>query len=127
MPKRRAPSAGSPAKAKKKAYSPVGFALGRLRGAGPLYRLGHILTVAPTGAGKGVGAVIPNLLTYQGSAFVLDIKGENFRVTARARAEMGHDIRLVALAASIFLAADRLDRAYIHVYFQQQGGARPLD
>ena len=32
---------------------------------------GHILTCAPTGAGKGIGAVIPNLLAYPGSAFVL--------------------------------------------------------
>jgi hypothetical protein len=28
---------------------------------------GHILTCAPTGAGKGIGAVIPNLLDYPGS------------------------------------------------------------
>jgi type IV secretion system protein VirD4 len=45
--------------------------------------MGHILTCAPTGAGKGIGAVIPNLLTYPGSAFVLDLKGENFAVHSR--------------------------------------------
>src|SRR5262245_25827365 len=28
---------------------------------------GHLMTVAPTGAGKGVGAIIPALLTYPGS------------------------------------------------------------
>jgi type IV secretion system protein VirD4 len=56
---------------------------------------GHILTCAPTGAGKGIGAVIPNLLTYPGSAFVLDLKGENFAVTARARRAMGQSVFLI--------------------------------
>ena len=56
---------------------------------------GHILTCAPTGAGKGVGGVIPNLLDYPGSAFVLDFKGENHAVTARARRELGHQVVLV--------------------------------
>jgi type IV secretory pathway TraG/TraD family ATPase VirD4 len=56
---------------------------------------GHILTCAPTGAGKGLSAVIPNLLDYPGSAFVLDFKGENYAVTARARREAGHEVVLV--------------------------------
>ena len=73
---------------------PQGFALGRAfdapgRADPRLFYQGHVLTVAPTGTGKGVGAVIPNLLTYEGSAIVLDIKGENYAVTARARAEHG--------------------------------------
>lgn len=79
---------------------PQGFALGRAfdapRRADPrLFYQGHVLTVAPTGAGKGVGAVIPNLLTYEGSAIVLDIKGENYAITARARAGMGQEICLI--------------------------------
>ena len=56
---------------------------------------GHILTCAPTGAGKGIGAVIPNLLDYPGSAFVLDIKGENYAVTARTRRGAGQDVFLI--------------------------------
>jgi type IV secretion system protein VirD4 len=56
---------------------------------------GHLLTCAPTGAGKGIGAVIPNLLAYPGSAFVLDFKGETYAVTARARRGMGHDVILI--------------------------------
>ena len=56
---------------------------------------GHILTCAPTGAGKGIGAVIPNLLDYPGSAFVLDFKGENYAVTARARRAAGQDVFLI--------------------------------
>jgi hypothetical protein len=54
------------------------FALGALpnlrHGRGRFYQDGHILTCAPTGAGKGIGAVIPNLLDYPGAAFVLDLK-----------------------------------------------------
>lgn len=48
---------------------------------------GHLLTVAATRSGKGVGAIIPNLLTYPGSVVVTDPKGENCYVTARHRCE----------------------------------------
>ena len=49
----------------------------------------HSLVAAPTGAGKGVGVVIPTLLTYPGSTVVLDVKGENYEKTARRRQELG--------------------------------------
>jgi type IV secretion system protein VirD4 len=52
----------------------------------------HALIVAPTGRGKTTGFVIPNLLTYQGSAVVLDVKGENFEVTSRHRAAQGDKV-----------------------------------
>ncbi|MGB7243526.1 MAG: type IV secretory system conjugative DNA transfer family protein [Sulfitobacter sp.] len=45
----------------------------------------HALIVAPTGRGKTTGFVIPNLLTWEGSAVVLDVKGECFEATARHR------------------------------------------
>ena len=48
---------------------------------------GHVLTVAPTRAGKGVGCVIPNLLMHPGSVVVTDPKGENYAITARRRRE----------------------------------------
>ena len=35
----------------------------------------HLLTVAPTRAGKGTTQIIPNLLTYEGSTLVIDPKG----------------------------------------------------
>jgi hypothetical protein len=77
-----------------------GFVLGVLRdaprGADRRFRQdGHLLTCAPTGAGKGIGAVIPNLLDYPGSAFVLDFKGETFAVTARARRGLDQDVILI--------------------------------
>ncbi|SNT45052.1 type IV secretory system conjugative DNA transfer family protein, partial [Jannaschia aquimarina] len=52
----------------------------------------NCLIVAPTGAGKGVGFVYPNLLTYQGSTVTLDIKGENYATTARRRAALGDKV-----------------------------------
>ena len=45
-------------------------------------RFPHAMMVAPTGRGKGVGFVIPNLLHHTGSAIVLDVKGENFEKTS---------------------------------------------
>lgn len=42
----------------------------------------HILALAPTRSGKGVGLVIPTLLSWPHSAFVFDIKGENYALTA---------------------------------------------
>jgi len=52
----------------------------------------HVLVAAPTGSGKGVGVVIPNLLSWNGSAVVLDIKGENHQLTSGFRKAHGHNI-----------------------------------
>lgn len=49
----------------------------------------HVLLTAPTGAGKGVGVVIPNLLYWQGSVVVLDIKQENHQITSGYRRRLG--------------------------------------
>lgn len=56
----------------------------------------HALIVAPTGRGKGVGFVTPNLLTFKGSVVVLDVKGENFINTARHRQRMKDRVIRVA-------------------------------
>lgn len=47
----------------------------------------HLLTVAPTRTGKGVTAIVPNLLSYPGSAVVIDPKGENALITAARRGQ----------------------------------------
>lgn len=69
---------------------PDGVVLGRwqqryLRHEGPE----HVLCFAPTRSGKGVGLVVPTLLTWHGSAIVHDIKGENWSLTAGWRARFG--------------------------------------
>lgn len=98
----------------------AGFVLGRVphapSGLDPRFRFtGHVVTVAPTGSGKGIGAVIPNLLDYPGSALVLDVKGENAAVTARARRAMGQAVHVIDPFAvqggsgAAFNVLDRLD------------------
>ncbi|BBE00026.1 conjugal transfer protein TraG [Sphingobium amiense] len=69
---------------------PDGVVLGRynqdyLRHDGPE----HVLCFAPTRSGKGVGLVVPTLLTWPGSCIVHDIKGENWTLTAGFRARHG--------------------------------------
>ncbi len=49
----------------------------------------HVLCFAPTRSGKGVGLVVPTLLTWPGSAIVHDIKGENWQLTAGFRGRHG--------------------------------------
>jgi len=50
----------------------------------------HILTFAPTRSGKGVGLVVPTLLSWPASAVIHDIKGENWQLTAGWRARFSH-------------------------------------
>jgi type IV secretion system protein VirD4 len=50
----------------------------------------HILAVAPTRSGKGVGLVVPTLLSWTGSAVIHDIKGENWQLTAGWRSRFSH-------------------------------------
>ena len=69
---------------------PDGVVLGRFDGSylrhnGPE----HVLCFAPTRSGKGVGLVIPTLLTWPYSTIVHDIKGENFQLTSGWRARFG--------------------------------------
>ena len=49
----------------------------------------HLLTMAPTRTGKGVGTVIPNLLTADRSVICIDPKGENAVIAGRARQKFG--------------------------------------
>lgn len=51
----------------------------------------HVMTIAPTGAGKTVNCTVPVLLQYPGPMIVLDPKGENAAITARRRREMGQE------------------------------------
>jgi type IV secretion system protein VirD4 len=49
----------------------------------------HVLCFAPTRSGKGVGLVVPTLLTWPGSCIVHDIKGENWQLTSGFRSRHG--------------------------------------
>ena len=70
---------------------PAGVFLGRMgenyiRHDGPE----HVMAFAPTRSGKGVGLVVPTLLSWTGSAVIHDIKGENWTLTAGWRSRFSH-------------------------------------
>lgn len=46
----------------------------------------HIVTVAGSRSGKGVSAIVPNLIMYEGSVLAIDPKAELASITARRRA-----------------------------------------
>jgi type IV secretion system protein VirD4 len=54
----------------------------------------HVMLHAPTRSGKGVGVVIPNLLTWPDSLVVLDVKRENWEASAGFRAAHGQEVLL---------------------------------
>jgi len=69
-----------------------GLLIGRDLDTGKLLRYdgpAHLLTLAPTRAGKGVGTVIPNLLLAERSVLVIDPKGENAKIAGEARKRFG--------------------------------------
>ncbi|MBB40906.1 MULTISPECIES: conjugal transfer protein TraG [Hyphomonas] len=53
----------------------------------------HVMAFAPTRSGKGVGLVIPTLLSWTGSTVVHDIKGENWSLTSGWRSTFSRCIR----------------------------------
>lgn len=77
-----------------------GFRLGYYQSSAaysPLHYTGdrHMVTIAPNRSAKGTSMIIPNLLTYQGSAIVIDPKGENAMITAKQREAMGQEVHVV--------------------------------
>ncbi|MGB0907505.1 MAG: conjugal transfer protein TraG [Maricaulaceae bacterium] len=50
----------------------------------------HVMAIAPTRSGKGVGLVVPTLLSWTDSAVIHDIKGENWQLTSGWRSTFSH-------------------------------------
>lgn len=72
--------------------SESGLLIGRWPGNGKLLRYdgpAHLMTMAPTRSGKGVGTIIPNLLTVDRSIICIDPKGENATIADEARLSFG--------------------------------------
>lgn len=75
-------------------FSSSGVVLGQTKN-GKLFRHDgqeHVKVIAPTRSGKGVGCVIPTLLSWEESVIVLDIKGENFEKTSGFRGKFSNVI-----------------------------------
>jgi type IV secretion system protein VirD4 len=70
---------------------------------------GHLITVAPTGAGKGTGCIVPALLRYAGPVIVIDPKGENVAITARHRRQMGHRVVVIDPLSTTGVASDHFN------------------
>jgi type IV secretion system protein VirD4 len=94
-----------------------GLLIGRDLDTGKLLRYdgpAHLLTLAPTRAGKGVGTVIPNLLLTERSVLVIDPKGENAKIAGEARKRFGavhilDPFGVTGMPASAYNPLGRLD------------------
>ena len=80
----------------------------------------HLLTMAPTRTGKGVGTIIPNLLTADRSVICIDPKGENAKIAGRARQQFGpvhvlDPFGVTGLPSAAFNPLDQLDLAGLDV------------
>lgn len=73
---------------------PTGVFLGKLLGKVVAYLRHdgpeHVIAIAQTRSGKGVGLVVPTLLTWPASCVVHDVKEENWQLTAGWRARFSH-------------------------------------
>ena len=94
----------------------TGLLIGREnRWRGRLLRYGgpaHLITIAPTRSGKGVGTIIPNLLVIDRSMLVIDPKGENTAITWGARSCLGplHVLDPFGITGRPAAACNPLDR-----------------
>ncbi|MDN5927027.1 MAG: type IV secretory system conjugative DNA transfer family protein [Hyphomicrobiales bacterium] len=80
----------------------------------------HLLTMAPTRTGKGVGTIIPNLLTADRSVICIDPKGENAKIAGRAREKFGpvhvlDPFGVTGLPSAAFNPLEQLDPAGLDV------------
>lgn len=90
-------------------------------------RDGFVLLFAPTRTGKGYSVVIPNLLTYAGSVIAIDIKGENYAVTARARSAKGAVWRLDAMAPELSDSFNPLDVIQVGTFHEADDAKQLAD
>jgi len=82
----------------------------------------HLVTVGKPGTGKGTTAIIPTLLQFGGSCIVIDPKGQNAAITARARGLLGHKVFILN---PFNVLPDHLNTKGEHV--QNLAGFNPLD
>jgi type IV secretion system protein VirD4 len=80
----------------------------------------HVLAMAPTGTGKSVGLVIPTLLSWAESAFVLDLKGELWALTSGWRKQHAGNkaLRFEPAAAEGSCAFNPLDEIRIGTQYE---------
>jgi type IV secretion system protein VirD4 len=57
----------------------------------------HLITIGKPGSGKGTTTIVPALLQFPGSCIVIDPKGQNAAITARARGLLGDNHKVFIL------------------------------
>lgn len=78
-------------------FAESGILLGKFNGRYLVFDKGlHVSMTAPTGAGKGVSFVIPNLLWWRHSTVTMDVKMENWQLTSGWREKQGQKCYLFA-------------------------------
>ena len=110
-----------------------GLLVGReIRRGGRLLRYdgsAHLITIAPTRSGKGVGTIIPNLLAIGRSMLVVDPKGENAATTWFARSLLGplHILDPFGITGRPMAACNPLDQIDIAAPDAAEDAARLAD
>ncbi|ENX2228322.1 type IV secretory system conjugative DNA transfer family protein [Neisseria gonorrhoeae] len=80
----------------------------------------HVLTYAPTRSGKGLGLVLPTLLSWPYSTFITDLKGELWALTAGWRKKYAHNkvIRFEPVSAQGSAAWNPLDEIRVGTEYE---------
>ncbi|HFC1252460.1 TPA: type IV secretory system conjugative DNA transfer family protein [Neisseria gonorrhoeae] len=80
----------------------------------------HVLTYAPTRSGKGLGLVLPTLLSWPHSTFITDLKGELWVLTAGWRKKYAHNkvIRFEPASAQGSAAWNPLDEIRVGTEYE---------
>ncbi|HFB1813937.1 TPA: type IV secretory system conjugative DNA transfer family protein, partial [Neisseria gonorrhoeae] len=80
----------------------------------------HVLTYAPTRSGKGLGLVLPTLLSWPHSTFITDLKGELWALTAGWRKKYAHNkvIRFEPASAQGSAAWNPLDEIRVGTEYE---------
>lgn len=80
----------------------------------------HVLTYAPTRSGKGLGLVLPTLLSWPYSTFITDLKGELWALTAGWRKKYAHNkvIRFEPASAQGSAAWNPLDEIRVGTEYE---------
>lgn len=78
----------------------------------------HVLTIAPTRSGKGVGLIIPTLLTWLASCVITDLKGELWALTAGWRKLIGNKVIRFEPASTASAAWNPLDEIRLGTQYE---------
>ncbi|SFL44557.1 type IV secretory system conjugative DNA transfer family protein, partial [Shimia haliotis] len=86
----------------------------------------HVVTIAGSRAGKSATSLMSNLLTWDGSAMVVDPKGELATNTALHRAKMGQDVFILDPFGEVTGEAEKFRASFNPLDELRAGGPRDV-